>query len=155
MGDMVTLVEKAKETVETEEAKKLEAKIRAGGFDLDDYAEQLRQMQKMGGMTGVMGMLPGVGRVKKQLNEANIDEKILSHQQAIISSMTKEERCKVKIINGSRRRRIAAGAGTSIQEVNRLLKQHRQMADMIKKMGKLGKKGISRTGNFGFPGLLQ
>ena len=152
MGDVVGLVEKAAETAHAEDTAKLEAKLRSGVFDLQDYADQLGQMRRMGGMDGLMGMLPGVGKMKKQLANANLDDGLLSRQQAIISSMTREERRKAKILNGSRRRRIAAGSGTTVQEVNRLLKQHRQMADMMKKMGKLGKKGLARALS-GMPGL--
>jgi signal recognition particle subunit SRP54 len=150
MGDVLSLVEKAAETVEADEAARLEAKLLAGSFDLDDYAGQLRQMRKMGGLDGLIGLLPGAGKMKQQVAAANVDDRMIGRQQAILSSMTPEERRKVKVLNASRRRRIAAGSGTSVQDVNRLLKQHRQMADMAKKMGKLGKKGLARTG---FPGL--
>jgi len=150
MGDVLSLVEKAAETVEADEAARLEAKLLAGSFDLDDYAGQLRQMRKMGGLEGLIGLLPGAGKMKQQVAAANVDDRMIGRQQAILSSMTPEERRKVKVLNASRRRRIAAGSGTSVQDVNRLLKQHRQMADMAKKMGKLGKKGLARTG---FPGL--
>jgi signal recognition particle subunit SRP54 len=141
MGDVVGLVEKATETIEAEEAEKLEKKILKGQFDLDDLAAQLRQMRRMGGMEGLMGMLPGVGKAKRQMAEAQMDEHVLLRQEAIISSMTRKERTNIRVLNASRRRRIASGAGVTIQDVNRLLKQFKQMAGMMKKVGKLGKKG--------------
>ena len=146
MGDVVGLVEKAAETIDREEAEKLAKKLQKGGFDLDDMASQLKQLRKMGGMGGVMGMLPGIGKIKKQLEEANIDEKIIKRQEAILSSMTLKERRNPKLIDGSRRRRIAAGSGTTVPEINRLLKQYQDMADMMKRMNKLGKKGLARHG---------
>jgi signal recognition particle subunit SRP54 len=146
MGDVVGLVEKAAETIDQEEAEKLAKKLQKGSFDLDDLAGQLKQLRKMGGMGGVMGMLPGINKVKKQLDEANIDEKILKRQEAIIASMTKKERRNPKLLDGSRRRRIAAGSGTTVPEINRLLKQYQDMADMMKRMNKLGKKGLARHG---------
>ena len=151
MGDVVSLVEKAAETIEQEEAEKLAARIQKGQFDFDDLAQQLRQIRKMGGMTGVMGMLPGAAKVKNQLAAGNIDDKALSRQEAIIGSMTTAERRNPKLFNGSRRRRIAAGSGTTVQDVNRVLKQHLQMSRMMKKMSKLGKKGLMRHG---VPGLM-
>ena len=155
MGDVVSLVEKATETIEAEDAAKLEAKMRKGSFDLEDYLMQIRQMRKMGGMDGLLGMLPGMGKAKKQMAAANIDDSLLNRQEAIVLSMTPAERHKVKILNGSRKRRIAKGSGTTVQDVNRLVKQHRQMADMVKKMGKLGKKGFLRNGMPGIPGPGQ
>jgi signal recognition particle subunit SRP54 len=155
MGDVVSLVEKAAETIDREEAEKLAAKVSKGGFDLDDLAQQLKQMRKMGGMQGVLAMLPGVAKIKDQIAKANLDEKLIKRQEAIISSMTREERRNPKIIAAKRKVRIANGSGTSVQDVNRLLKQHQQMADMMKRMGKLGKKGLMRGGLFpggGFPG---
>jgi signal recognition particle subunit SRP54 len=146
MGDVVGLVEKAAENIDREEAEKLAKKLQKGGFDLDDLASQLKQLRKMGGMSGVMGMLPGINKVKKQLEEANIDEKVIKRQEAIISSMTQKERRNPKLLDGSRRRRIAAGSGTTVPEINRLLKQYQDMADMMKRMNKLGKKGLSRHG---------
>jgi signal recognition particle subunit SRP54 len=146
MGDVVGLVEKAAETIDREEAEKLAKKLQKGGFDLDDMASQLKQLRKMGGMGGVMGMLPGIGKIKKQLEEANIDEKIIKRQEAILSSMTQKERRNPKLIDGSRRRRIASGSGTTVPEINRLLKQYQDMADMMKRMNKLGKKGLARHG---------
>ena len=151
MGDVVSLVEKAAETVDREEAEKLARKVQKGSFDLDDLAQQLKQLRKMGGMSSLMGMLPGIGKVKKQLDAANIDEGVLKRQEAIISSMTRQERRNPKLLNGSRRRRIAGGSGTTVPEVNRLLKQYQDMADMMKKVSKLGKKGLMRGG---FPGMF-
>jgi signal recognition particle subunit SRP54 len=138
MGDVVSLVERAAETVDRDEAEKLAAKMAKGNFDLDDLAGQLRQIRRMGGMGGMLSLLPGLGKLKKQLGDANIDESIIKRQEAIISSMTKSERRNPKLLNGSRRRRIAGGSGTSVQEINRLLKQYQDMADMMKKMKKLG-----------------
>jgi len=139
MGDVVSLVEKAAETVDKEKAEKLARKMKKGEFDMNDLAEQLRQMKKMGGMQGVLGMLPGVAKVKDQLAQSGMDDKILTRQEAIIGSMTKQERAKPDVINGSRRKRIAAGSGTDVSEVNKLLKMHRQMSDVMKKMGKGGR----------------
>jgi signal recognition particle subunit SRP54 len=146
MGDVISLVEKAAENIEQEEAEKLAKKLEKGNFDLDDLAAQLRQLRKMGGMQGMLGMLPGIGKIKKQLSEANIDDKVIKRQEAIISSMTKAERKNPKLMNGSRRRRIAVGSGTSVQDVNRLLKQHQDMATMMKQVSKMGKKGFMRQG---------
>ncbi len=139
MGDVVSLVEKASETLDKEEAEKLAAKMKKGTFDMNDLKSQLNQMKKLGGMKGVLGMLPGVGKIKGQLDAAGLDDKILTRQEAIIQSMTKTERVDPDSINGSRRKRIAAGASVEVSEVNKLLKMHRQMADMMKKMGKGGR----------------
>jgi signal recognition particle subunit SRP54 len=146
MGDIVGLVERAAETVEREQAEKMAARLQKGQFNLDDFAEQLRQLQKMGGLGGVLGMLPGVQKMQKQLDSAKLDEKLLRRQQAIISSMTREERRRPEIIKASRKQRIASGAGASVQEINRLLKQHMEMARMVKQMGRLGQKGLMRHG---------
>jgi signal recognition particle subunit SRP54 len=146
MGDVVSLVEKAAETIERDEAEKLAAKMEKGNFDLNDLSQQLKQLQKMGGLGGVMGMLPGVGKIQKQLSQANIDEKILKRQQAIISSMTKDERKKPELIKASRKQRIANGSGVSVADVNKLLKQHMEMQRMMKQMKKLGQKGLMRQG---------
>jgi signal recognition particle subunit SRP54 len=146
MGDVVTLVERAAETADQDEAERLAAKFQKGNFDLDDLAAQLRQLRRMGGMSSMLGMLPGIGKVKKQLDAANIDEGIVKRQEAIIGSMTKAERKNPKLLNGSRRRRIAAGSGTSVPDINRLLKQYQDMAGMMKKMKKLGQKGLMRHG---------
>jgi len=153
MGDVVSLVEKVAETVDQEEAEKLAAKMQKGSFDLDDLATQLRQMRNMGGMSGVLGMLPGIGKVKQQMAEAKLDDGMLVRQLAIIGSMTPKERRNAQILHASRKRRIAAGSGTSVQEVNRLLKQYQQMQTMMKRVKKMGhKRFLSR----GLPaGLLQ
>ena len=153
MGDVVSLVEKASETIDKEEAKKLAAKMKKGTFDMNDLKSQLNQMKKLGGMKGVLGMLPGVGKIKGQLDAAGLDDKILTRQEAIIQSMTKTERSDPDSINGSRRKRIAAGAGVEVSEVNKLLKMHRQMADMMKKMGKGGRMP-TMPGMGGMPGGL-
>jgi signal recognition particle subunit SRP54 len=141
MGDVVSLVEKAVEHVDKEKAEKLAKKMKKGEMDFNDLADQLVQMRKMGGMQGLLGMLPGVGRVKEQLSAAGLDDSIIKRQEAIIKSMTRQERAKPDLINGSRRKRIAAGAGVEVSEVNKLLKMQRQMADMMKRMGKLGARG--------------
>jgi signal recognition particle subunit SRP54 len=138
MGDVVSLVEKAAETFDKEKSEKLARKMKKGEFDMNDLAEQLRQMKKLGGMSGVLSMLPGIARVKDQLATAGLDDKLLGRQEAIILSMTKQERTKPDVINGSRRKRIASGAGVGVSEVNKLLKMHRQMADMMNAMGKSG-----------------
>ena len=136
MGDIVSLVEKAAQTIDAEKAQQIAQKMKKGEFDLSDLAEQLKQMQKIGGMSGVLGMLPGMGKLKGQIPAGNLDDKVLKRQAAIISSMTPKERRSPKLIDGKRKRRIAAGSGTKVEEVNRLLKMHRQMADMMKAMGK-------------------
>jgi signal recognition particle subunit SRP54 len=151
MGDVVSLVEKAMDVVEQDEAEKLAAKMARGKFDLDDLAAQFRQIKKMGDIKGVIGMLPGIGRMKKQIEDANIDPKAINRQEAIILSMTKAERKNPDLIKASRKRRIAAGAGVSVQDVNKLLKQYQQMADVMKKVSKMGKKGLMRHG---LPGLF-
>ncbi|MEI9991097.1 MAG: signal recognition particle protein [Rhizomicrobium sp.] len=139
MGDVVSLVEKAAETFDKEKSEKLARKMKKGEFDMNDLAEQLIQMKKLGGMQGVLGMLPGVGKVKDQLAQAGMDDKVLTRQEAIIQSMTKKERANPDVINGSRRKRIAMGSGVEVSEVNKLLKMHRQMSDVMKKMGKGGR----------------
>jgi len=146
MGDVVSLVEKAVETIDKEDAEKLARKMEKGGFDLDDMAMQMKQLRKMGGMSGLMGMLPGIGKIKDQMKDANIDDGMIKRQEAIISSMTKAERKNPDIIKASRRKRIAAGSGTSVQEVNKLLKQFETMRGMMKQVQKLGKKGLMRQG---------
>ncbi|HVH80806.1 MAG TPA: signal recognition particle protein [Stellaceae bacterium] len=146
MGDVVSLVEKAAETADQEEAERLAKKLQKGNFDLDDLAGQLRQLRRMGGMSSMLGMLPGIGKIKKQIDAANIDETIVKRQEAIIASMTKAERRNPNLLNGSRRRRIAAGSGTTVPDVNRLMKQYQDMAGMMKRMKKLGQKGMMRHG---------
>ncbi|MDO9461653.1 MAG: signal recognition particle protein [Alphaproteobacteria bacterium] len=156
-GDVVSLVERAAESFEVEKAEKLAKKMEKGEFDLDDLAEQLAQMRKMGGMQGLLGMLPGVGKMKNQIAAAGLDDKLIKRQEAIVHSMTRLERRKPKVLNGSRKRRIAEGSGTSVPEVNKLLKTHRQMADMMKKVGKKGMKGLmgglGGMGGGGMPAL--
>jgi signal recognition particle subunit SRP54 len=146
MGDVVSLVEKAAEAIDQEEAEKLARKLEKGGFDLDDMAAQFRQIRKMGGMSGMLGLLPGIGKIKNQLKDAKIDDRQLKRQEAIISSMTRAERRDTKILNASRRRRIAQGSGATVQDVNRLLKQFQDMQTMMKQVRKLGKKGLTRQG---------
>jgi len=146
MGDVVGLVERAAESIDREEAEKLAQKMQKGGFDLDDMAQQLRQLRKMGGLGGVMGMLPGIGKIKQQLAGAKVDEGQLKRQEAIIQSMTKAERRDAKILNASRKRRISAGSGASIPDINRLIKQYMEMSRMMKQMSKLGQKGLMRQG---------
>ena len=141
-GDIVSLVEKAGDQLDAEKAERMAQKMRKGEFDLNDLADQLRQMQKMGGLGGIMGMLPGAKKAKQAMAAANMDDNVIKRQEAIISSMTKKERAKPALLNASRRKRIAAGAGVEVQDVNKLLKMHRQMADMMKKLGKGGMKGM-------------
>jgi signal recognition particle subunit SRP54 len=142
MGDVVGLVERAAEVIEKEDAEKLAQKLVKGEFNLEDMAAQFRQLRKIGDLKGLLGLLPGIGKMKKQLDAAKIDEGMIARQEAIILSMTRTERRNPKILNASRRRRIAAGSGATVQEVNRLLKQHQQMAAMMKKVGKLEKRGL-------------
>jgi signal recognition particle subunit SRP54 len=151
MGDVVGLVEKAAESIEADDAERLARKMQKGEFDLDDLLQQLRQVRRMGGFGGLLAMLPGVAKVQKQMAEAKVDDGLIKRQEAIILSMTPKERRRAKLINASRRRRIAAGSGTSVPDVNRLLKQHQQMQKVMKKMGKLGQKGLARAG---LPGLM-
>ena len=143
-GDVVALVEKAAQDLDVAKAEAMAKKLAKGQFDLDMMAEQLQQMKRMGGMEGLMGMLPGVQKIKKQIAEANISDKMVDRQAAIISSMTKQERKKPDILAASRKRRIAAGSGVDVAEVNRLLKQHRQMADAFKMMSKGGGRGFAQ-----------
>jgi signal recognition particle subunit SRP54 len=146
MGDIVSLVEKAAETMDQAEAQKLAAKMQKGSFDLEDYASQLRQIGKMGSLSGILGMLPGVGKIKSQLEGANLDQSVLKRQAAIIGSMTPKERRNPDLLKASRKKRIAAGSGTTVQDVNRLLKQFDEMSAMMKRMNKLGQKGLMRGG---------
>jgi signal recognition particle subunit SRP54 len=145
MGDIVSLVEKAIETTEADEAERLAKKMQKGQFDLDDMASQLKQLQKMGGLAGVMGMLPGIGKMQKQL-EGKVGEKHVKRSLAIISSMTPKERRNPDLIKASRKNRIAKGSGVGVQEINKLLKQHMEMARMLKQVSKLGQKGLMRHG---------
>jgi signal recognition particle subunit SRP54 len=138
MGDVVSLVEKAAQNVDVEKAQAIAEKLRKGSFDLEDLSDQLKQMEKIGGMSSMMGMLPGIGKIKQQISAANLDDKILKRQRAIISSMTPKERRNPKLLDGKRKRRVATGSGTKPEDVNKLLKMHRQMSDMMKTMGKRG-----------------
>ncbi len=142
MGDIVSLVEKAAENIDAEKAAAMAKKMQKGQFDLNDLSDQLGQMAKLGGMNSILGMLPGIGKMKKQIAAAGMDDSIFKRQQAIISSMTRKERATPKLLNASRKKRVAAGSGSSVQEINKLLKMHRQMADMMKKMGGKGKRGM-------------
>jgi signal recognition particle subunit SRP54 len=140
MGDIVSLVEKAAQNIDMAQAAKMAEKMRKGVFDLNDLSEQLAQIEKLGGMGGIMGMLPGIAKMKDQLNSANLDDRFVKRQRAIISSMTPQERRNPDVLKASRKKRIAAGSGVTVEYVNRLLKQHRQMADMMKAMGGGGAK---------------
>ena len=151
MGDVVSLVEKAQATMERDEAEKLAAKIGKGQFDFEDLAVQIAQIRKMGGMEGMLALLPGIAKIKKEMATGRVDERQLSHQEAIIRSMTVDERRNAKLLNSSRKRRIAAGSGTTIQEVNRLLKQQKDMSTMMKRAKKMGKKGLMPPG---LPGVF-
>ncbi|MEM9106745.1 MAG: signal recognition particle protein, partial [Pseudomonadota bacterium] len=162
MGDIVSLVEKAAETIDAEKAQVMAERMKAGKFDLNDLSEQLGQMQKMGGMSGFMGLMPGVGKMKDQMAAAGLDDSMFKRQQAIISSMTRKERSNPEILKHSRKKRIAAGSGTNAAEINKLLKMHRQMADMMKAMGGKGKKagmlgkmmgGLGGAMGGGMPGM--
>ena len=146
MGDIVSLVEKAAEDLDEEKLKKAEEKLKKGQFSLDDYLSQLRQMKKMGGIEGVMSFLPGVSKIKSQMDQAGVDEKIITQNEAVILSMTKRERENPKIIDGSRKKRIANGSGTDIATINKLLKQFKMMSEMMKKMSKGNMKGMEDKG---------
>src|SRR5271154_3925202 len=138
MGDIVGLVERAAETIDKDEAEKLAKKMAKGKFDLEDYASQLKQISKMGSLSGILGMLPGIGKIKKQIADANLDTTMFKQQAAIISSMTKAERRNPDLLKASRKKRVAAGSGTTVQEVNKLLKQFDDMSTMMKRMNKAG-----------------
>ncbi|CUH83566.1 signal recognition particle protein [Thalassovita mediterranea] len=139
MGDIVALVEKAQETIEAEQAERMMKRFTKGQFNMNDLKMQLEQMLKMGGMEGIMGMMPGMGKMAKQVQDAGFDDSIIKRQIALIQSMTKKERANPALLQASRKKRIAAGAGQQVSDLNKLLKMHRQMADMMKKMGKMGK----------------
>ena len=141
MGDIVSLVEKAADEIDEEKLKETEESLRKGQFSLEDYLSQLRQMKKMGGLEGVMSFLPGVSKMKSQMDQAGVDEKIITQNEAVILSMTKKERENPKIIDGSRKKRIANGSGTNIATINKLLKQFKMMSEMMKKMSKGNIKG--------------
>ncbi len=146
MGDIVSLVEKASEDLDQENLKKTEEKLKKGQFSMEDYLSQLRQMKKMGGIEGIMSFLPGVSKIKSQMDQSGIDEKIITQNEAVILSMTKQERENPKIINGSRKKRIANGSGTDIATINKLLKQFKMMSEMMKKMSKGNIKGMADKG---------
>ena len=146
MGDIVSLVEKAAQDIDEEKLKEAEETLKKGQFSLDDYLTQLRQMKKMGGIEGVMSFLPGVSKLKSQMDQAGVDEKIITQNEAVILSMTKQERDNPKIINGSRKKRIANGSGTDIATINKLLKQFKMMSEMMKKMSKGNLKGMTDKG---------
>lgn len=146
MGDVVSLVEKAMENVDQEEAEKLALQMQKGVFDFNAMESQLLQMNKMGGLSSLMGMIPGMNKFQDKIAQSGVDDLFIQRQIAIIRSMTKKERKDARLINGSRKRRIALGSGTSVPDVNKLLKQHRDMSDMMKRMQKLGKKGLLRQG---------
>ncbi|OUS21046.1 signal recognition particle protein [Rhodobacterales bacterium 59_46_T64] len=142
MGDIVALVEKAQDTLEAEQAERMMKRFQKGQFNMNDLKMQLEQMIKMGGMEGVMGMMPGMGKMAKQVQESGFDDKVLKRQIALIQSMTKKERANPQVLQASRKKRIAKGAGLEVSELNKLLKMQRQMGDMMKKMGKMGKGGM-------------
>ncbi|HEX3494340.1 MAG TPA: signal recognition particle protein [Methylocella sp.] len=154
MGDIVSLVEKAAESIDAAKAQRIAERMRKGKFDLDDLSDQLAQVEKIGGLGGIMGMLPGVAKMKEQLASARFDDGIIKRQRAIISSMTPEERRAPDVLKASRKRRVAAGSGVRVEDVNKLLKLHRQMAGMMKTMG-VGKRGGAMgkmASMFGLPG---
>jgi len=146
MGDIVSLVEKAAENINQQDAEKMAASMMAGQFTFNDLLDQLRKMKKMGGLGSMMKMLPGMGKLQEKLEGTHIDEKMLARQEAIILSMTRNERLHPKLLNGQRRARIARGAGVAVQDVNKLIKQQMQMQDMMKKFKKMGQKGLMRGG---------
>ena len=146
MGDIVSLVEKAAQDIDEEKLKEAEETLKKGQFSLDDYLTQLRQMKKMGGIEGIMSFMPGVSKIKSQMDSAGIDESIITKNEAVILSMTKQERENPKIINGSRKKRIANGSGTDIATINKLLKQFKMMSEMMKKMSKGNMKGMADKG---------
>ena len=148
MGDIVALVEKAQETLEIEQAERMMRRFKKGMFNMNDLRTQLEQMQKMGGMESLVGMLPGMAKMKNKIDAAGLDDSLLKRQLALISSMTKKERAAPQILQASRKKRIAGGAGLDVSDLNKLLKQHRQMADVMKKMGKRGGAGMLK-GLFG------
>ena len=152
MGDIVSLVERASEVVNQEDAEKLAKKMQKGHFDLDDMAKHLEQMMKMGGLSGLLSFLPGVSKIKDKMQEAGVDDRLIHRQIAIVKSMTVKERRDYRLLNASRKRRVATGCGQTVADVNRLLKQFQQMQTMMKQMGKLGQKGFMRQGLRGLLG---
>ncbi|WP_394195798.1 signal recognition particle protein [Litoreibacter albidus] len=156
MGDIVALVEKAQETIEAEQAEKMMKRFQKGQFNMNDLKNQLEQMIKMGGMDGLMGMMPGMKKMAGQAKEAGMDDKMLKQQIALIQSMTKRERANPQLLQASRKKRIAKGAGMEVSDLNKLLKMQRQMGDVMKKMGKMGKGGMLKqamSGMFGKGGM--
>jgi signal recognition particle subunit SRP54 len=153
-GDVVALVEKAASDLDVAKAEAMARRLAKGQFDLADMADQLVQMERMGGMEGLMGMLPGVQKVRKQMSEAGLSDSMIRRQRAIIGSMTLRERRKPDILQASRKRRIAAGAGVEVAEINRLLKQHRQMQDAFKMLARDGGRGVARIAGLFGPGKL-
>ncbi|MBM3467931.1 MAG: signal recognition particle protein [Alphaproteobacteria bacterium] len=152
MGDVVSLVERAAEVINAEDAQKMAEKLQKGVFDLNDMATQLEQMLKMGGLSAMLGFLPGIGKIKDKIAETGMDDRVIRQQLAVVRSMTRQERRDYRLLNASRKRRIASGSGTSVADVNRLIKQFQQMQQMMKKMGKMGKKGLMRQGLKGLLG---
>ncbi|MCB2094660.1 MAG: signal recognition particle protein [Rhodobacteraceae bacterium] len=152
MGDIVALVEKAQQTIEAEQAERMMKRFQKGLFNMNDLKGQLEQMMKMGGMQGIMGMMPGMGKMSRQIEEAGFDDTMLRRQIALINSMTKKERASPDLLQASRKKRIAAGAGLEVSDLNKLVKMHRQMADMMKKMGRMGKGGMLRQAMKGMMG---
>jgi signal recognition particle subunit SRP54 len=146
MGDIVSLVEKAAANVDQDMAADMAAKMQKGQFDLNDYLKQMEQMQNLGGMGSLMGMLPGMGKIKAVLEEQNLEDKVFKKHRAMILSMTPKERRNPKLLNASRKQRITKGSGTSAFELNQLLKQHLNMQEMMKRFAKLGKSGLARHG---------
>ena len=146
MGDVVSFVEKAATIMDNEEAERSAARLKKGKFDLNDYLLQIKNIKKMGGFASVISMLPGVGKMMNKINESKINEKLLSHQEAMILSMTKKERKNPDLLNASRRKRIADGSGTTVQKVNILLKQFKQISDLMKKTSKMDSKTLGRSG---------
>ena len=145
MGDIVSLVEKASETLEAEKAERSMRRFQKGLFNMNDLKSQLEQMQKMGGLKSLMGMMPGMGKLTKNLDDKSLDDSVIRRQIALIQSMTKKERVSPNLLQASRKRRIALGAGVEVPELNKLIKMHRQMSDMMKRMGKMGGKGMLKS----------
>ena len=145
MGDIVSLVEKASETLEAEKAERSMRRFQKGLFNMNDLKNQLEQMQKMGGLQSLMGMMPGMGKLMKNLDDKSLDDSVIKRQIALIQSMTKKERLAPNLLQASRKKRIALGAGLEVPELNKLIKMHRQMSDMMKRMGKMGGKGMLKS----------
>ena len=157
MGDIVALVEKAQQTIEAEQAERMMKRFQKGQFNFNDLKMQMEQMLKMGGMEGMMSMMPGMGKMAKQVEDSGFDDKVIRQQIALINSMTKKERANPKLLQASRKKRIAKGAGMEVSDLNKLMKMQRQMGDMMKKMGKMGKGGMLKQamrGMFGGKGGL-